>query len=276
MSIYHRHITMPNREEILRRKQYLEKLCSKLEARINAAPPGSLVINQKKRTDAAGFYQVLPGRKRVYLNAGNQKLIRQLAQKEYDRKALAAARRELRQLEAMHEYIASEKVEDALLLCRPEKQAFIRPLVETDQAFRERWLSQKYIANPYAPEEKIFPTERGDRVRSKSEGQQADYLFHHDYAYLYEKQVELWDGQRKVFRYPDFTILDPVTRTEVIFEHFGMADDENYLRNNMEKLRLYLNNGYTIGQNLLFTFETRDAPFTIDQFIRVLEARFKK
>ncbi len=276
MSIYHRHMTMPDEETILRRKQYLEKLCRKLETRIKNAPPGSLVINRKQRTGSPGFYQVLPGRKRVYLNAGNQKLIQLLAQKEYDRKALAAARRELQQLEALNEYCATEKVEDTLLLCREEKRQLIRPVIESDASFRESWLNQDYFANPYAPEEKIFPTERGDMVRSKSEGQQADYLFYHDYAYLYEKQIELWDGTRKLFRYPDFTILDPVTRTEVIFEHFGKADDEDYLQNNMEKLRLYLNNGYVIGQNLLFTFETRDAPFTIDQFIRVLDARFKK
>lgn len=55
-----------------------------------------------------------------------------------------------------------------------------------------------------------------------------------------------------------------------------MIDDENYLRSTLEKIRLYLENGYVIGEDLLFTFETLDHPFTMDQFIRVLDARFKR
>ena len=103
------------------------------------------------------------------------------------------------------------------------------------------------------------------------------YLFHHDYAYLYEKRVKLIDHGRVTYRYPDFTILDPVTRQEVIFEHFGMVDQDHYFRNSfIDKLRLYLENGYVIGENLLFTFETQEHPFTIDLFARVLEARFGK
>ena len=56
-----------------------------------------------------------------------------------------------------------------------------------------------------------------------------------------------------------------------------MVDQDHYFRNSfIDKLRLYLENGYVIGENLLFTFETQEHPFTIDLFARVLEARFGK
>ncbi|MBQ8062629.1 MAG: hypothetical protein IJ230_01700 [Clostridia bacterium] len=177
-------------------------------------------------------------------------------------------------MDAILEYCETPKLEDVLGQVHEAKQPYIRPIVETDEAFRQRWLEQQYHQNEYGSEQKIYPTERGDLVRSKSEGQQADYLYYHGYAYLYEKRLELKDGSRTIYRYPDFTILDPVTRKEVFFEHFGMADDEGYLAKNAEKLRIYMENGYVLGRDILFTLETRDHPFTLDQFARVLEGRF--
>lgn len=275
MSNYHYALKTLAREDFLARKKYLERLAKRLEGRISKAPPGSLLVNQKKRTEATGFYHVLPKtRERVYLTREKRELVRALAQKEYDRKALKAIQMELDALETILAYCEQPKLEDVFEKCHVAKRPYIRPIVETDEVFRQKWLEQKYYRNEYAPEQKRFPTERGDSVRSKSEGQQADYLYYHNYAYLYEKRLELKDGGRTVYRYPDFTILDPVTRKEVYFEHFGMADEEGYLVKNAEKLRLYMENGYVIGRDVIFTLETREHPFTIDQFARLLEARF--
>ena len=102
-------------------------------------------------------------------------------------------------------------------------------------------------------------------VCSKTEAQQADYMFYHGYDYLYEKRLDLIDNGRPTWRYPDFTILDPVTREEVVFEHFGMVDDEGYQHSMFDKIRLYEENGYVIGQNFLFTFETAEHPVALAQ-----------
>ncbi len=277
MSIYHQGFSAPlPQEEFLKRKKFLERVIRQLEQRLADAPEGSLVVTRKK-TGAPGYYHVLPGGKeRVYLNKANRQRIAQLAQKEYDKKALQVAKRELASVEAVLRYCELDKVEDVLSLCQKEKREYIAPVVEPDEAFRDRWLRQNYVQKKPNDDDTLYPTEKGDLVRSKSEGMQANYMFHHDHDYLYEKRITLYDRGRKVYRYPDFTILDPVTRQEVIFEHFGMVDNDAYLRDNLEKLRLYLENGYVIGENLLFTYETRDHPFTMDQFIRVLEARFGK
>lgn len=275
MSQYHFALNMPGQEEVLHRKRYLTKTASRLKARLENAPEGTLVVSRKSKTWTACFYQVLPGsRKHIYLGQSKKELVRALAQKEYDRKALKAIQQELETLETLLAYYEQPKLEEVLEQFNELKQPFIRPVVDSDEVFRQKWLEQKYYHNEYAPEQKRFPTERGDSVRSKSESQQADYLYYHDYAYLYEKGLELKDGNRTVYRYPDFTILDPRTRKEVFFEHFGLADEEGYLVKNAEKLRLYMENGYVIGRDVIFTIETRDHPFTIDQFARLLEARF--
>ena len=274
MSIYLHSLTLPSPDELRRRELFLEKTRAKLERRIANAPEGSLVVTRKGKTGVANFYHVLPDHRRHYLNQTQKVLIRRLAQKEYDQKALRLVTPELNKLREVLDYCNMTKVEDAYDRCLPVKQTFIQPLVLSDTAFREAWLAQAFIQKDQNDGKHIFPTERGDMVCSKSEGMEADYMFYHRYDYHYEKRLELLDHGRVVWRFPDFTILDPETREEVIFEHFGMVDDPEYARAMFEKIRLYQENGYVIGKNFLFTFETRDHPFTIDQFVRILEARF--
>ena len=283
MSLYHESITMPTRKELLQRQRFLEKTKAKLERSLATAPPGRLSTSRKKmvpfsnedaRAIFAGYYLVMEDGSRVYLDKSRQKTIAALAQKEYDKKALLIVKKELRKLQAFLNYNEMPKLEDVFDQCLPEKQIFIVPAVRSDEVFRQDWLNQDYAREPIVENDHPFPTEKGDMVCSKTEAQQADYMFYHGYDYLYEKRLDLIDNGRPTWRYPDFTILDPVTREEVVFEHFGMVDDEGYQHSMFDKIRLYEENGYVIGQNFLFTFETAEHPFTMDQFIRILEARF--
>lgn len=283
MSLYHESITMPTRKELLQRKRFLEKTKTKLERSLATSPAGRLSTSRKKRApfsneDAratfAGYYLVMEDGRRIYLDKSQRKTIAALAQKEYDKRALLIVKKELRKLHAFLDYSEMPKLEDVFDQCLPEKQIFIVPAVRSDEVFRQDWLNQDYARKPLVDNDHPFPTEKGDMVCSKTEAQQADYMFYHGYDYLYEKRLDLIDNCRPTWRYPDFTILDPVTREEVVFEHFGMVDDEGYQHSMFDKIRLYEENGYVIGQNFLFTFETAEHPFTMDQFIRILEARF--
>ena len=285
MSLYHESITMPIRKELLQRQRFLEKTKAKLERSLAAAPPGRLSTSRKKmvpfsnedaRAIFAGYYHVMEDGRRIYLDKSQQKTIAALAQKKYDKKALLIVKKELRKLQAFLNYNEMPKLEDVFDQCLPEKQIFIVPAVRSDEVFRQDWLNQDYARKPIVENDHPFPTEKGDMVCSKTEAQQADYMFYHGYDYLYEKRLDLIDNGRPTWRYPDFTILDPVTREEVVFEHFGMVDDEGYQHSMFDKIRLYEENGYVIGQNFLFTFETAEHPFTMDQFIRILEARFPR
>lgn len=274
MSIYHESLTPPDLKELLQRKQFLEKTQTKLERRLREYPAGRLSVSRRKRDGAISYYLFAEDGRRVYLNREQQRTKVRFAQKEYDKRALYLIRQELQKLAEVLAYCEMPKVEDAFDQCIPEKQQLIVPTVLPDKEFRQRWLSQVYVKKEPIDNDHPFPTEKGDMVCSKTEVQEANYMFYHSYAYLYEKRLNLIDGGKPTWRYPDFTILDPVTREEVIFEHFGMVDDESYQRSMFNKIRLYQENGYVIGQNFLFTFETAEHPFTMDQFIRVLEARF--
>ena len=60
--------------------------------------------------------------------------------------------------------------------------------------------------------------------------------------------------------YPDFTILDEANRRNVIFEHFGMMDNEEYANNAISKMQIYAREGYVLGDNLFVTMETSTRP----------------
>ena len=274
MAIYHVSLTMPDTQELLQRKQFLEKTQAKLERRLRDYPAGRLSVSRRKRDGAISYYLFTEDGKRVYLNREQQRTRARFAQKEYDKRALILIRQELQKLNEVVAYYEMPKLEDAFEQCIPEKQQLVVPTVLPDEAFRQEWLSQPYDRKQPFENDHPFPTEKGDMVCSKTEVQEANYMFYHSYDYLYEKRLNLIDDGRPTWGYPDFTILDPITREEVIFEHFGMVDDEGYQRSMFDKIRLYEENGYVIGQNFLFTFETIGHPFTMDQFVRVLEARF--
>ena len=116
---------------------------------------------------------------------------------------------------------------------------------------------------------KIY-SDRGERVRSKSEKIIADKLCKENIMYRYEYPLETpYSG----VIYPDFTILDEERRRNIIYEHFGMMDDAEYACNAVAKIEMYLNSGYFWGDNLIFTMETHEKPLN-SKIVRDLAKKY--
>ena len=109
----------------------------------------------------------------------------------------------------------------------------------------------------------------GVRVRSKSEVIIADALDRAGIPYRYEfpTSVKGWGTL-----YPDFTCLRPSTREEVIWEHFGLMGEPDYAENAVQKLAHYAASGYTIGKNLIATFESAATPLSVKQVQAYIKA----
>lgn len=101
----------------------------------------------------------------------------------------------------------------------------------------------------FRQENLIFRTERGEFVRSKTEGTIADKL--HRYGIFYEYEWNL-PGTKL---HPDFYIKNNIRQTPVIWEHFGMMDDTEYVQDYLRKLETYRKHGFVPGKNLITTFE---------------------
>lgn len=114
-----------------------------------------------------------------------------------------------------------------------------------------KWSEEKFEGNPLKPEHLIFNTLKGHLVRSKSERFIADTLFMLKIPYRYEYPLTL--DERII--YPDFTIRKP-NGDFILWEHFGLLDNAEYLQSCLKKLKLYNENGYAQHRNLICTTES--------------------
>lgn len=116
------------------------------------------------------------------------------------------------------------------------------------------WDGETYQGKEFYEGTAVIITEKGERVRSKSEKILADYFYRNNIIiYKYEKPLFL-KGYGTV--YPDFTFLSRKTGEEIYWEHEGMMDKSDYAKTAVKKLESYQKNGIYLGERLIATFET--------------------
>lgn len=112
---------------------------------------------------------------------------------------------------------------------------------------------KEYKGKGFREDTPIIVTEKGERVRSKSEKILADYFFRNGIEYKYECPLYMKDFGTI---YPDFTFFSPKTGQEIYWEHCGKVDDPAYARKMVKKIQTYENNGIFQGGKLILTYET--------------------
>ena len=161
-------------------------------------------------------------------------------------------------------------VEEIIESIGKEWEKLVHPIRESDARFVAQWTGVKYEKSSVKGLKSEFVTDRGEIVRSKSELIIANYLFHRGIPYRYEYPIHL-NGLGLI--HPDFIILNVRLRREIIWEHHGRMDDEDYARKAVYRFKCYQKNGYIPGYNLIFTLETSDTPIDMN-ILRVMVDRF--
>lgn len=159
-----------------------------------------------------------------------------------------------------------------------EKEVF-GDVVEVDQKEKNQEQSSDRIAlskeSPFHAENLIFPTDRGEKVRSKSEAYIANTLFKLGIAYHYEYKFH---GKKGDYKLPDFLFFTPVGEV-IIWEHLGMLDDKNYYRHWKQKEAWYLEEGFKQDDTLFTTQHYVDNPEkgyrTIEKVAHLIKARLE-
>ena len=147
----------------------------------------------------------------------------------------------------------------------------INPICQTDEQYIKEWEAVIYQGKEFYENVPEYYTEKGERVRSKSEIIIADLLNRHGIPYRYEYPLYL-DGWGKV--YPDFTLLDVRKRKEIYWEHFGMMDDSEYAEKAIQKMTFYEQNNIFTGDKLIVTFETQNHPLNSKQIVELVQHYF--
>ncbi|MBR5337801.1 MAG: hypothetical protein IK152_07435 [Lachnospiraceae bacterium] len=256
-------ITQLNKRIIL-----LNKAIKTAEKETNSFPEGSLRISNQKRQKR--YYRITPDTDHTgeYIKHDNEKLIRALAQSAYNKHFLKLAHNELSKLENTMSSLEKNNADKAFQNLSDDRRSLISPYIITDELFAKEWQSKPFKSNPYMPENRVYDTRRGEKVRSKSEAILADILYEQSIPYHYEMPLVLKNGAT---RYPDFTLLNMKTRDVIYFEHFGLLDNEVYLNNCLHKLDEYRQNCIYPGKNLIFTYETEECPLDIKGIRKMLK-----
>ncbi|MBQ9156741.1 MAG: hypothetical protein IJ137_08170 [Eubacterium sp.] len=239
--------------ELLRRKQFLERIIAEKTKALQDAPNGILRVHhhgkyiqyycRKDSKDPAGKY--IKNKDRGFAAA--------LAQKDYDKRILKLAENELSIIQSLLMIYEKEQIESVYENLQVPRQDLIQPVIATDKQYVDSWLNVNYKKKPFYDDAPEFFTSKGERVRSKSEIIIADTLGRMNVPYRYECPLKL-KGFGTV--YPDFTVLNVRLRRAFLWEHFGMMDDQEYSQKALTKIESYEKNGYFPGSHLILTHET--------------------
>lgn len=243
-------------EELANRRKELEEIIREKQAALSGAPEGRLrcVTNKGRPT----YYHVTATRGSTghYLGKDNLDLAKTLAQKTYDEEILHLALEEDRRLMQLQKHRDPFRLEQVYDRCSPLRKELITPIALPDDEFISQWQKRYGVFQPqgFADDEPEHYSQRGLRVRSKSEALIADRMDALSIPYFYGRPVYL-KGYGLV--YPDFTILNVRLRKTIIWEHLGKMDDPAYVNRNLGKLFAYEKNGYVVGDSLILSFESK-------------------
>ena len=145
------------------------------------------------------------------------------------------------------------KIDSELPKLHTQRQLLVTPIEPIWEKELARWYDMEYQGKEFYEGTAEIVTEKGERVRSKSEKILADYFYRNNILYQYEKPLYL-KGYGTV--YPDFTFLSKKTRKEIYWEHEGMMDKPEYAKSAVKKIESYQRNGIHLGERLILTFET--------------------
>ena len=250
------------------RIQYLKQLIEKKAFSLSGAPLGYLEIKpQGQKVYFDYCFTTEEGRKKKYMRVSDpddQALVRAVAQRDYDKTIVRFAEKELKLLERLDILYEKGEIENVYSMINKARQPLVTPIRLTDEQYADWWQAQELRKAVILPEVTTFETERGEKVRSKSEVFIADTLKRRNRKYHYEVAVTVTDHltSRKRIVYPDFYVLNPHTRKAYYWEHFGKCDDPGYVNRNLNKLIDYRSVGIIPGVNLIMTFETKQIPFS--------------
>ncbi len=241
----------------------LKKDIKLLERLLEKSPDGDLRIQKSGKRYKWFRYQL--DTKDNYIKKKDKALAAELAAKQYYRQMLAAKQEELALVSDFGNDIKHlSETERQFLSAEDEvgKLAAIELLNVNikGKTFKENiedWLNEPFQSNPNHLENLKISAANGLLVRSKSEAFIASELYAAGIPFRYECLLILNNGNAL---YPDFTILNPYTKEIVIWEHFGMMEDEEYSKLAMFKTKDYISNGFIPDRNLILTYETKNAP----------------
>ena len=114
----------------------------------------------------------------------------------------------------------------------------------------EAWIAEPFIKRSDHKDGLKFPTKSSFEVRSKEEVILANTLTDNDIPFKYEAPFQLG----KITVHPDFTLINPYTGKQSIWEHLGSFHIEKYGEQANQKILAYIQSGLLLNETLIITY----------------------
>ena len=172
---------------LLKEQQYLETICSKAEEELKSSPDGCLRVSKDKHKTR--YYHCTTNRNGTYISSNDMELVRQLAQKKYNQSILKKAEIRLKQVKKITRDYSDDEIEQIYDKLHKERQLLVMPIEPTWEQKLAQWDGETYQGKEFYEGTAVIITEKGERVRSKSEKILADYFYRNNIIYKYEKNL---------------------------------------------------------------------------------------
>lgn len=256
---------------------YETMLLERLKSRFLGIPDVVLTFSK------GGFYYRQKGSsKRIYIKRKNRDLLRTIAANRYILRKVDILTKNVNALNKVLPKL-SDYDDETIIKSLPASFKHAIDIIRKENGQNNEVPDQKtkviQSENPKHREELTINVSNGLKVRSKGEMGIAEALLSYDLVICYEKALKLTekilmpDGSiktKEVTIYPDFTIILP-DGTEIYWEHIGLFDQPGYRENQVQKFKLYYDNGIYPPKNLIITMEGQDKPFDIMAIRRIIE-----
>lgn len=249
--------------------QRLQKQINVISEQLSSFPEGKLFCTY---TGKYVKWHVTDGKHQTYIPKKNRKFAEQLARKKY----LSFLKEDLEnEKRAIEFYLRHHKKDvgkaEKLLTEQSAYQELLAPCFQALSTELEEWSKAEFETNLQHPEQSIHRTASGRLVRSKSEAIIDMFLSLNRIPFRYECKLKLNNG----ILFPDFTIRHPKTGEFFYWEHFGLMDDQGYIRNVASKIQLYSLNGILPNIQLITTYESKEHPLSTEMVEKIIEYYFK-
>ena len=245
-------------DELMSERAHLLQLMAKAQKDYSSAPEGSLRIARATTTPNYYHRKDSSDKNGSYIKASDQDLAKALAQKQYAATVQDISKQRIFNIDALINDYRTNQISLIPESYNLARRKLIKPYLLNDEEYVQKWLETPYISNPSYPENLIFETANGIKVRSKSEQIIAENLSRLRIPYKYEAPI--YYGHNNAV-YPDFTLLNIHQRKIIYYEHFGKMDEDGYRDDFFRKLKLYNSIGVFMGKNFICTFEDKKHPF---------------
>lgn len=242
------------KQMLLQEQNHLEDIINKAKIGLATVPDGHLRISKDK--NKIRYYHCTEDNNGIYIPKSENNLPQKLAQKTYNLSVIKKAEARLKQIKRIMRDYSDDEIEELYTSLHADRQALVTPVEATWKQLIDEWYAEEYQGKGFQEGTTMILTEKGERVRSKSEKILADFFYRRNILYKYEKPLYL-KGYGTV--YPDFTFLSKKKGKEIYWEHEGMMDKQEYARNAVRKIESYQKNDIYPGDRLILTFETEQS-----------------